>query len=104
MQAQQNQATRNQTTMPSAETMQHAIRFALRDDKPIMMDYYMDSLTGKAFLGEYKGTTRRFLLKNEDEYTSDIQNIGRSGNEFICVTENSIYICSVNMKKKVVVR
>lgn len=101
-QQQTQQQNQSQTTLPSAETMQHAARFSIQQDKPIMLDYYQDSLTGKAFLGEFQGTARRFLFKNSDEYTSDIQNMGRSGNEFVCITENSIYICSVNMKKKVV--
>jgi hypothetical protein len=97
----QNQQTQVNNMLPSVETLQHAARFALKEDKPILLDYYRESLTGKAFLGEYRNG-KRFLLKSESEYTSNIVNMGRSGNEFICITENSIYICSSNMKKKIV--
>ena len=33
--------------LPSNSTMQHAAKFAITNDKPIMLDYWADSLTKK---------------------------------------------------------
>lgn len=87
---------------PSAKTLEHAAKFALNEDKPIMLDYYVASATGKAFLGEYSESKRKFLFKSNEEYTSDIVRMGKSENDYIFITENSIYICNTSMKKKVV--
>ena len=85
---------------PSNKTMQHAVRYAMKQDKPIMMDYYQDSFNKKAFFAEEKNTKRKFLIKeNQEEYTSDIISMGKSDNDYIFITENSIYICNSNMPK-----
>jgi len=62
--------------MPAAATLQHAARLSLQNDKPIQLDYYVETHLGKAFLGEDVDTKERVLVKSKDEFTSTIQKWG----------------------------
>lgn len=79
--------------LPSDITMKHAAKLSIVDDKPIMMDYWTSSLDKKALIGA-KDSGEKLLVKNEEEYTSQIQKFYKSGTEYIVITENSIYIVS----------
>jgi len=87
---------------PSAATMTNIFKKALSDDKPIMFDYWVGSLEKTVAIGvrDYNGSKERILVRNEEEYTSPISNIFRSGSEFIIVTENSIYVVDAGIKVK----
>ena len=87
---------------PSAKTMVYAARLALEKDMPIMLDYYSDTRDGKAFLGEDSATKDKMLVRSEEEYTSPIAKIFKVEEEFIVITENSIYIVSKNIKKRTI--
>jgi hypothetical protein len=82
--------------------MAHAARIAVEQDKPILLDYYNDTKNAKAFLGEDPDTKERILVKNAEEYTSPIQKIFKAATDYIVMTENSIYIVSGSIKKKVI--
>jgi hypothetical protein len=88
--------------LPSEKTLKHASRIAIEQDKPIMLDYYVDTRDGKAFLGEDASTKEKMLVRSEDEYTSLIQKIFKVAEDFIVITENSIYIVSGATKKKTI--
>ena len=78
--------------LPDIITLQHALKLAILEDKPIMMDYWTDSLIKKVLIG-VKEDGEKLLVKNENEYTSSISRLLKAGsNEYIIVTENSIYI------------
>lgn len=77
--------------MPSDATLKHAVKLAIVDDKPIMLDYWAPSLDKKALVGA-RENGEKMLVKSEDEYTSTIQKFYKAGTEFIIITENSIYI------------
>lgn len=79
--------------LPSALCMNHAIKLAIVEDKPIMMDYWTPSLDKTIIIG-VKDTGEKLLVKSEDEYTSPIANIYKVETEYIIVTENSIYLIS----------
>lgn len=79
--------------MPSEATLKHAVKLAIVDDKPIMLDYWTPSLDKKALVGA-RENGEKLLVKSEDEYTSCIQKFYKSGTEYIIITENSIYIVS----------
>ena len=89
----------NNYPLPSESTMKHACKFAIVDDKPIMMDYWVDSLEKKATLGVYADKKKR-LVKTDEEYTSYITKLYKMANEYIIITENSIYIVSVSIPSK----
>lgn len=79
--------------LPSDVTLKHAAKLAIVDDKPILLDYWTPSLDKKALVGA-RENGEKLLVKSEDEYTSTIAKFYKSGNEYIVITENSIYIVS----------
>ncbi len=93
-------ATGQQDMIPSATTLQHAARLAIQHDRPILLDYYIDTATGKAFLGEDNETKEKVLVKSRDEFTSSVQKSFKVGDDFLIFTENSIYIVSGKITKK----
>jgi|UniRef100_A0A6C0DJI1 hypothetical protein len=86
--------------VPSAATLVSAAKLAIQRDMPIQLDYFVDSAEGKAFLGEDATTSEKMLVKNSEEYTSHINKIYKAGEDFIILTENSIYIVSSKVQKR----
>jgi hypothetical protein len=86
--------------VPSAATLVSAAKLAIQKDMPIQLDYFVDSASGKAFLGEDATTSEKMLVKNSEEYTSHIQKIYKAGEDFIILTENSIYLVSSKVQKR----
>jgi hypothetical protein len=80
-----------QYRLPDATTLQNISKIAISEDKPIMMDYWTASLEKKALIG-VRENNEKLLVKSEEEYTSPIQKIFKVGNDFIIMTENSIYV------------
>jgi hypothetical protein len=97
--AQQQVATANDK-VPSVTTLVSAAKLAIQKDMPIQLDYFVDSAEGKAFLGEDGTTGEKMLVKNSEEYTSHIQKIYKAGDDFIIMTENSIYLASSKIQKR----
>jgi hypothetical protein len=86
--------------VPSAATLVSAAKLAIQKDMPIQLDYFVDSVENKAFLGEDAQTNEKMLVKNSEEYTSHIQKIYKAGDDFIVMTENSIYLVSGKILKR----
>ena len=86
--------------VPSVATLVSAAKLAIQKDMPVQFDYFVDSAEGKAFLGEDATTGEKMLVKNSEEYTSHIQKIYKAGDDFIIMTENSIYIASSKIHKR----
>lgn len=82
--------------LPGESTMRNAAKLSIVEDKPIMMDYWTASLDKKALVGA-KENNEKLLVKSEEEYTSTIQKFYKSGQEYIIITENSIYIVSLDI-------
>jgi hypothetical protein len=86
--------------LPSAKILQHAAKLSLTQDKPIMMDYWIDSHSaGKVIIG-VRSNEEKILLRSEDEYTSPISKLYKVGEEFILITENSIYLVSAKIQSR----
>ena len=85
--------TSTKTSTPSNQCLQHCIKMAISDDKPIMLDYYTLSLDKKVLIG-VRENGEKLLVKSEDEYTSPIEKIFKVETEYIIATENSLYIVS----------
>jgi hypothetical protein len=77
--------------LPDATTLQNVSKIAISEDKPVMLDYWTASIEKKALIG-VRENNEKLLVKSEEEYTSPIQKIFKVGNDFIIMTENSIYI------------
>lgn len=77
--------------MPGQQCLQHCCKISISEDKPILLDYWNDSLEGKVMIG-VKDNDEKLLVKSADEYTSPILKIYRVDAEYIVMTENSIYV------------
>ena len=87
--------------LPNEKVLLHAAKIAMEQDKPILLDYYKDTKAGgSAFIGEDKETKEKILVKNPEEYTSPVQKMFKAKDDYIIVTENSVYIVSGAIKKK----
>ena len=84
---------------PSNQCLQHCVKIAIVDDKPIMLDYWANSQDNKVLIGVRDGG-EKLLVKSEDEYTSPIEKIYKVEGEYIIVTENSLYIVSASIATK----
>lgn len=85
--------------LPENTTLQHVAKLSIVEDKPIMMDYWTSSIEKKSLIG-VKESQEKLLVKSEEEYTSPIMKIFKSGSEFIIVTENSIYLVDKEIPTK----
>jgi hypothetical protein len=93
-------APAGQSDIPSPAVLTLAAKVAVQQDKPILLDYYHETATGKACLGEDNDTKEKVLVKNVEEYTSLIQKILKAAEDYLIVTENSIYVVSGKIQKK----
>ena len=91
--------SQSEPKLPSEKIMKHACKLAITDDMPIMLDYWIDSCNSSALIG-VRDNEEKLLVKSEDEYTSPISKIFKVDEEFIIVTENSIYVVSANIPTK----
>ena len=83
----------------STKTWNHAFKIAIVEDRPIMLDYWAPSLEKKVLIG-VKADGEKLLVKSDEEYTSPIAKIFQVENEFIILTENSLYITSAEIDKR----
>lgn len=86
--------------LPTPQLLAQAARLAIKDDRPILLDYYLDTHNGKAFMGEDQETREKMLVKSNEEFTSLIQKVYKVGEEYIVITENSIYLVSGKIQKR----
>lgn len=94
-------ATPNGYRLPENTTLQHAAKLSIVEDKPIMLDYWTNSLDKTVLIGVKDNNDKeKLLVKSEEEYTSPISKIFKVGKEYIIMTENSIYIVDVSIPTK----
>ena len=86
--------------LPSETTYKHASKIAITEDRPIMLDYWTASCDKTAFIGVRASNKEKLLVKSAEEYTSPIAKILQVQNEYIVLTENSIYIVSKELPQK----
>jgi hypothetical protein len=86
--------------LPSASTLLQAAKISIEQDRDIKLDYYRQTANGTAFLGEDPETKERILVKSKEEFTSLIKKIGKSGDDFIVLTENSLYVISAKTQRR----
>jgi len=89
-----------ETPLPSVQVLVQAAKLAQQLDRPILLDYYADSCSGRATVAEDQDTKDKLLMKGTDEYTSLIQKLYRVAEDFLVLTENSIYIVSGKIQKR----
>jgi hypothetical protein len=88
-------------TAPTVQVLSAAAKLSILEDKPIMLDYWLDSFNAESpVLIGVKNDDEKLLVKSAEEYTSPISKIYKSGKEYIIVTENSIYIVNQDIPTK----
>jgi hypothetical protein len=90
----------NSYRLPPNSIWEHLSKLSIVDDKPIMLDYWTDSLDKKVLIGVKKETSEKLLVKNAEEYTSPIGKIYKVNECYIICTENSIYLVSSDIPTK----
>jgi hypothetical protein len=80
------------SNIPPATVLLRAAQISVDEDRPILLDYWTESRDKKCCIGVKDNA--KYLVKNESEYTSTVQNIFRIDGCFIVLTENSLYIVS----------
>jgi hypothetical protein len=99
----QQQQSQNQNvteSVPSPDTLVQCARLAIQQDKRVMLDYYNDSKADKAFIGQDPDTKERVLIKTKRDFTSLIQKLYKVGEDYLIMTENSIYVVSTAIKMR----
>jgi hypothetical protein len=100
MSAPSSTVTTQAPAMPSAQVLVHAAKLAIEQDKPILLDYFLDTAAGKAFLGEDQESKEKMLIKSSEEFTSLVQKVYKVQDDYIIITENSLYIVSGKIQKR----
>jgi hypothetical protein len=85
--------------LPGDKALQYAAKLSIEKDKPIMLDYHVASHEGTVCIGKLSESDN-IIFRSKDEYTSPIVNIAKSGSDYVCETENSVYLISANTKIK----
>jgi len=85
--------------MPPSTIWNQIAKISITEDKPIMLDYWTDSLEKKVLIG-VKENKEKLLVKNEEEYTSPIVKIYKMDEVYIICTENSIYLTSTRIETR----
>jgi hypothetical protein len=86
--------------LPDIKTLQNAAKLSIVEDRPIMMDYWTNSLEKSVMIG-IRDDGKKMLIKSTDEYTSYIEKVFRiAGKDYIIMTENSIYIVDMGIPTK----
>ena len=75
------------------------LNLGIVEDKPIMFDYWTASCDKEVLIGVREGG-EKLLVKSEEEYTSPVSKIYKVDNEYIIITENSIYVVSADIPTK----
>tara|TARA_A100001015_G_C14994710_1_gene715658 strand:+ start:97 stop:387 length:291 start_codon:yes stop_codon:yes gene_type:complete len=88
-----------QHKLPPMSIWPQIAKLSITEDKPLMLDYWIDSLEKKVLIG-VKEDEEKLLVKNAEEYTSPISKIYQLESTYIIVTENSIYITSNEIDKR----
>jgi len=96
--------------LPGDSTLKSAFQLAIKIDKPIYTDYWEGSCQRKnagevnsVFIGIQSNDNtlpKRLIMPDMSAYTSDIVKMYGSGEDIIIETDNSLYIVSKLIEKK----
>tara|TARA_Y100000589_G_C27115111_1_gene613926 strand:+ start:1044 stop:1376 length:333 start_codon:yes stop_codon:yes gene_type:complete len=93
-----------QDKCPHATTLKNAATLGIKQDKPLMLDYYLDSYSRKCKLVKTQDKDT-ILYKSNEEYTSPLKKLFKIDGskcsdgtcDVIAISENSIYIVHSNI-------
>jgi hypothetical protein len=79
-------------SLPTSDTLSKAFKLSLKLSKPVDTYFYLDSLRDGVCI--YNDGEDMIIYKNDDEHSSTILKTYKSDDQYILVTENTIYILS----------
>ena len=85
---------------PEDSTIIYAMKLSIKEDKPIMMTYWLDSIQNKVVIYTDKKTNDKVIYKSNEEYTSPIVQKYNNKGDLICATENSLYLVSNTIQNR----
>lgn len=85
-------------SIPCSQTLEQASKLAIKLQKAIDFYFYVDSLKGNVCIAS--NDDDKIIYKNNEEHTSPIQNTYKVNDEFLVVTENTIYVISAKTRIK----
>ena len=83
-------------SIPCSDTLIQACTLSIKLQKPTCFYFYVDSLKGAICIASNEDD--KIIYKSNDEHTSPIQNTYKVNNEYLVVTENTIYVISASTK------
>ena len=83
-------------SIPCPDTLTQACKLSIKLGKPTCFYFYVDSLKGNICIAS--NDDDKIIYKSNDEHTSPIQNTYKVNNEYLVVTENTIYVISASTK------
>ena len=83
-------------SIPCSQTLEQASKLSIKLQKAIDFYFYVDSLKGNVCIAS--NDDDKIIYKNNEEHTSPIQNTYKVNDEFLVVTENTIYIISAKTR------
>tara|TARA_B100001778_G_C18552805_1_gene613917 strand:+ start:695 stop:997 length:303 start_codon:yes stop_codon:yes gene_type:complete len=98
-----NNDSESNIELPSVNIWKNLARISISEDKPIMLDYWIDSLSKDVSIGVKTETNEKMLVKSAEEYTSPISKIFKIDDCYIICTENSIYLTKNTIPTKKIV-
>lgn len=96
----ESQTQAQELRLPSDKVLKHAAKLSIEQDKPIMLDYWQESYGESSVLIGVRSNDEKMLVRSAEEYTSPISKIFKVNEEYIVITENSIYIVSTEIPTK----
>ena len=90
----QSTSTGSKLVLPSADTLSKALKLSLKLTKPIDCYFYLDSIRDRVCI--MNDGEDMIIYKNDDEHTSPILKTYKSEDQYIIITENTIYLLSAN--------
>ena len=88
------QQTGGKINMPGANTLNNAAKLSIKLGRPLDFYFYIDSCRNNAQIVNADG--EKIIYKNNEEHTSPIKHTYKTDNEYLIVTENTIYVISCN--------
>lgn len=90
----QTNQTGGKIGIPGINTLNNAAKLSIKFGRPLDFYFYIDSCRGNAQIVNAEG--EKIIYKNNEEHTSPIKHTYKTDNEYLIVTENTIYIISSN--------
>lgn len=92
----QGETPKPKLAIPNTNTLQQACKLSIKLQKAIDFYFYVDSLKGNICIAS--NDDDKIIYKNNEEHTSPIQNTYKVNEEYLVVTENTIYVISAKTK------